>query len=418
MRGTARTTIIQKTGVLLCIAGFGTIKTAMRICHVITRMIVGGAQENTLATVRGLAARGHEVTLISGPAEAEQGALLDYTAPAAPAFHYITLPHLVRDIQPARDLAAYRALARHFGATPYDVIHTHSSKAGILGRLAARRARARGTRVVHTIHGLAFDAYQPWLLKRVYIGLERGCARHTDKLVSVCDAMTQQALAAGVGTPDQYCTVYSGMDVASFRAARAGGTAWRARHGIAPDALVLLCISRLFPMKGVEDFVDVVGAAQRTLPGQVVGVIVGDGPLRSQIEAQACAAGLAPSLVFAGLVAPGEIPAWVGAADALVHASLREGLARTLVQALAGGKPVFAYDIGGAREIVQQDGNGALAPAGACAALTAHVQRFVGDAMYRARVTAGAQQTDVARFDAAHMVAALEALYLDFQQRP
>lgn len=381
-------------------------------------MIVGGAQENTLASVRGLAARGHAVTLISGPCEEEQGALLDYTAAAAPAFQHSIVPPLVRDLRPACDLAAYRALVRHFATTRYDVIHTHSSKAGILGRLAARRARAQGTAVVHTIHGLAFDQYQPWCLNRLYIGLERWCARHTDALVSVCDAMTQQALAAGVGRPDQYCTIYSGMDVASFRAARAGGAAWRVRHGIAPDALVLLCISRLFPMKGVEDFVMVVRAAQQAQLGRVVGVLVGDGPLRPRIEAQARAAGLAPALVFAGLVAPSEIPAWVSAADALVHASRREGLARTLVQALAGGKPVFAYAIGGARELVRQDVNGALAPAGAYAVLTALVQRFVGDAVYRARVSAGAQQTELAQFDAAHMVAALEALYLGLQQRP
>jgi len=387
----------------------------MKICHLITRMILGGAQENTLATVSGLAARGHDVTLVSGPAEEEQGALLDYATPAAGACNQVQIPQLVRNINPVRDMAAYHALARHFTAAHYDVIHTHSSKAGILGRLAARRARAQGTTVVHTIHGLAFDQYQPWVLNRMYIGLERWCARHCDKLVSVCDAMTVAALAAGVGTPAQYCTIYSGMDVDAFRAAHAAGVALRTRLQIADDTLVLLCISRLFPMKGIEDFIEAVRAAQQAQPGRVMGILVGDGPLRATVEHQARAAGIQPQLILAGRVAPTDIPAWVAAADALVHASLREGLARTVVQSLAGGKPVFTYDVGGAREIVRHDVNGSLVPAGARAQLVQAVRRFVCDAAWRARVTDGAQRTGVARFATARMVTALAALYADLR---
>jgi len=385
----------------------------MKICHLITRMILGGAQENTLATVCGLAAHGHDVTLISGPSPGAEGTLFEQVPELAarPPFRFIEMPHLVRHVSVWHDALAYRALARHFSAARYDVIHTHSSKAGILGRLAARHARAHGTAVVHTIHGLAFDQYQPWWLNRLYIGLERTCARHCDKLISVCDAMTTAALAAGVGTPAQYCTIYSGMDVEAFRAARAAGVALRQRLQIADDMLVLLCISRLFPMKGIADFVATVRAAQQARPGRVVGMLVGDGPLRAAVEHQARAAGIQPHMLFAGRVAPAEIPVWVGAADALVHASLREGLARTVVQGLAGGKPVFAYDVGGAREVVCGAVNGTLVPAGARAQLAREVQRFVSDAAYRAQVTAGAQQTDVTRFAGARMLAALAALY-------
>ncbi len=389
----------------------------MKICHLITRMILGGAQENTLATVGGLAARGHDVTLISGPSPGAEGALFAQVPDGAarPPFRFIETPHVVRNVSVWHDALAYRALARHFTAARYDVIHTHSSKAGILGRMAARRARAQGTTVVHTIHGLAFDQYQPWLLNRMYRGLERRCARHCDKLISVCDAMTVAALAAGVGTPDQYCTIYSGMDLAAFRAAHGAGVALRARLQIADDTLVLLCISRLFPMKGIEHFVETVRAAQQVRPGRVVGILVGDGPLRAAVEQQARAAGIQPQIIFVGRVAPTDIPVWVAAADALVHASLREGLARTLVQSLAGGKPVFCYDVGGAREVVQHDVNGSVVPAGAWVQLVREVRRFVSDAAYRARVTEGAQRTDVMRFDATRMVAALATLYEDLR---
>jgi len=385
----------------------------MTICHVITRLILGGAQENTVATVCGLAARGHSVTLITGPSPGPEGTLLEYypELQRSPPFRLIIESHLVRPLHPWHDPRAWLALRAHFLRERYDIVHTHSSKAGILGRLAARAARACGTRVAHTIHGLAFDRYQPALHNALYIRAERCCARHTDKLISVCDAMTTQALAAGVGRPAQYTTIYSGMDVASFRAARADGAAARARLGIPAGAVIFLCFGRLFAMKGLEDVLEIVRAAQAVKPAGACALFVGDGPLRPMLTRAAAQAGLTGCVHFAGRVAPTAMAHWVAAADVVVHASLREGLARAVVQGLAGGKPVVTYDVGGAREVVRDGVNGFVVPAADRAALQQRALQLVRDAALRTMLARGAAATDLSRFAADRMVADIEKVY-------
>ncbi len=384
----------------------------MNICHVITRCIVGGAQENTLATVLGLARRGHRLTLITGPSRGPEGCLLDLLGAQQRAlFTLIEEPQLVRAPQPWRDAAAYMRLRRHFLAARYDVIHSHSSKAGVLVRLAARAARRRlATSVVHTIHGLAFDALQPWYRNALYIALERRCAQHTDLLVSVCHAMTQQALAAGVGCAAQFCTVYSGMDLAAFRAAPAHRADTRARLGWHGDEIVLLHIGRLAPMKGADVFLAALAAARARTP-RVRGIIIGDGPQRAMLERRA-AHSLPPGTVhWTGLLPPHEIAHWLAAADVLVHASLREGLARAVVQALAAGVPVAAYEAGGVREVAVHDRNSRICALGDQQALIRDVELLAADDALRARLTAGARATPLDEFSTDTMVDHIAACY-------
>src|SRR3954452_12887204 len=182
----------------------------MRVVHVITRLILGGAQENTLLTVEGLHHRhGDDVTLITGPAEGPEGDLFGRAEHLG--LNVELMPELVRAIRPATDYRAYRLLRKAIRRLQPDVVHTHSSKAGISGRAAAWHEQVPA--VVHTIHGLPFGPSESPAKNRLYVALERWAARRCHAIVSVCDAMTEQALAAGVGRPDQYLTVYSGMDV-------------------------------------------------------------------------------------------------------------------------------------------------------------------------------------------------------------
>ena len=185
----------------------------MRIVHVITRLILGGAQENTLLTVEGLHHHYRDdVTLITGPAEGPEGDLFERAAHLG--LKVEVMGELVRPIRPGVDLAAYRKLRAAFRRLKPEVVHTHSSKAGILGRAAAWAERVPA--IVHTIHGMPFGPFErPWR-NRLYIALERWAARRCHAIVSVCDAMTTQALAAGVGHPGQFLTVYSGMDADAF----------------------------------------------------------------------------------------------------------------------------------------------------------------------------------------------------------
>ena len=202
--------------------------TTMRIVHVITRLILGGAQENTLFTVEDLQHQYHdEVTLITGPAEGPEGDLLERARQRD--LKVEVMSELVRPIRPWMDSRAYWKLRTSIRRLKPDIVHTHSSKAGILGRAAAWHEQVPA--VVHTIHGMPFGAFESPLKNRLYITLERWAAHRCHAIVSVCDAMTQQALASGVGQSQQFQTVYSGMDTDAFLnprryRARKSGASW------------------------------------------------------------------------------------------------------------------------------------------------------------------------------------------------
>ena len=185
----------------------------MRIAHIITRLILGGAQENTLITCKLLAQRGHKVTLITGPAIGPEGALFEQTR--GQGYEIIEFDRLIRPIRPLNDAIAYAQLKRLLGRLAPEVVHTHSAKAGILGRYAAAALQPRPA-IIHTIHGLAFHPYLPRRTNRLYIAIEKAAARKTDAFVSVADAMTEQMHAAGIGTDKPFTTAYSAIEERSF----------------------------------------------------------------------------------------------------------------------------------------------------------------------------------------------------------
>src|SRR3954447_21004747 len=255
----------------------------MRIVHVITRLILGGAQENTLLTVEGLHRRfGDDVTLITGPAEGPEGDLFDRARRGG--LNVELMPELVRAIRPATDLRAYRLLRKAIRRLRPDVVHTHSSKAGIVGRAAAWDERVPA--VVHTIHGLPFGPSESFLRNRLYVALERWAARRCHAIVGVCDAMAEQALAAGVGRPEQYSTVYSGMAVDAFLDPPRPRDEVRRELGLAPDEVAFGTVARLFERKGHDDILAAAPDVLRSNPG-VRFVFIGDGIWRDRLMADA-----------------------------------------------------------------------------------------------------------------------------------
>lgn len=328
----------------------------MKVCHIITRLIVGGAQENTLATCVGLQRDyGCEVDLVVGPTEGPEGTLMEAAREAD--VRTILVPDLIRTVSPDRDLNALRELRMQIRKGRYDIIHTHSAKAGILGRIAAGREHT--PTVLHTIHGLPFHEYERWYRNALYIAAERFAARYTTHFISVADAMTRKSLAAGIGRPDQYTTIHSGMDLDAFLAAQRDSAPLRQRLGIEPGDFVFGKIARLFELKGHEFLFAAAPAIVRADP-RVKFLLVGDGVLRRHFEQEALRLGLDRHFLFVGLVPPGAVPRYVGCMDALVHLSLREGLARALPQAMAAGKPVVSFDIDGASEVVRDGETGFL----------------------------------------------------------
>jgi len=330
----------------------------MKIIHVITRLILGGAQENTVLTCLAQAHLGHDVVLLSGPPLGPEGSLLDWAAGLP--FRTVLVPEMRRPVHPYRDLVAYHDLAKHLRDERPDVVHTHSSKAGVLGR---RAAAAVGVGcIVHTIHGLAFDAYRSRAAGAVYRLAERRAGRWSHRLVAVCERMADRAAEAGLAPRDRIDVVYSGMDAARFRAAAAERARVRRAWGVGETDFVFLKLARLFPMKGHRFVLPALAEVARRHP-RVVLVLAGEGVLRRRLEREARRLGVGDRVRFLGLVPRERVPGILWAADAVVHAGLREGLARVLPQAGLCRRPVVTYNVGGAAEVVRDGVNGYLLPA-------------------------------------------------------
>lgn len=379
----------------------------IRIVHIITRMILGGAQENTLLTCRGLHETGrYQVTLATGPAIGPEGELLSEAQRSG--FEVVVVPQMRREIHPLRDLSSLRALRRIIAERRPEIVHTHSSKAGILGRYAAHRESIPV--VVHTVHGLPFHPYQWWWLNRLYVWLERRAAGWSAKLVSVADAMTEQAAAAGVAGREKFVTVYSGMDAEAFLGCEARREETRRRFGFAAGDFVFGKVARLFELKGHEYVLRAAGRLSQSHP-ELRLLFVGDGILRERLEGLAAELGLGEKVVFAGLVPASEVPGCVAAMDAVVHASLREGLARVLPQALLAGRPAVSFDVDGAREVVVDGETGYLVAARSVGGLAEAMGKVMERREEAERMAARGRERCRERFEWRRMVEALDALY-------
>lgn len=366
----------------------------LRILHISTRLILGGSQENTVLSCEGQARLGHEVHLAFGPIYGPEGSMLERVhafnervraggEPGAAEISTHELPHMVREISPIKDhLCFHRDLKNLIREVSPHVVHTHSSKAGILGRWAAwiatppgyqlrwyRRAKSFEEEytvdwprpaVVHTIHGPpwmpaegGFMARTKTRLKNAFYTLaERFAARRCHTIVSVADAMTDQFLARKIGHPDQYVTVRSGMPIDPFLSPNPGESREevRAELGFAPGDLVFGTVARLAEHKGHDDILDALADDLRSNPSWKL-LWVGDGWWHDRLLARVESLGVRAQVVATGLVPPERIPAMMRAMDVLIHPSYREGLPRTVPQALLAGVPVVASDTDGTPEV-------------------------------------------------------------------
>jgi len=378
----------------------------MRIVHVITRLILGGAQENTLLTVEGLHHRHRDdVTLITGPAEGPEGDL--FARAEAQGLKVELMPELVRAVRPKTDYQAYRQLRKAIRRLKPEVVHTHSSKAGIVGRAAAWDENVPA--IVHTIHGLPFGPFESALKNRLYITLERWAARRCHAIVSVCDAMTTQALAAGVGRPEQFQTVYSGMDVDAFLNPPRPRAEIRKELELADDEVAFATVARLFELKGHDDILAVAGDVLKENP-KVRFIWIGDGILRERFLADIDRLGLRHAFRLTGLVPPGRIPELLGGVDAVIHPSLREGLARVLPQSLLVGRPAISYDVDGAREVILPE-TGVLLPPRDLEGLKRGILHLAGDRDLRDRMGEEGRRRFADRFRHETMTRELRSLY-------
>lgn len=385
----------------------------MNVVHFITRLIIGGAQENTLLTVEDQHRDyGDAVALVTGPGLGPEGSLEERARRGGYPLHL--LPRLYRHISPRDDWASYRDLVRLLRKIKPDVVHTHSGKAGVLGRAAAEKLRIP---VVHTIHGPSFFRGQNPVAYRAYLAAERWAAKRTDRFISVCDAMTDQYVAAGVAPKSKFVTIYSGMEVEPFLKPPRSPEDVRRELEIPADAVVVGKIARLFPLKGHEF---VLAAAKRIVDRHpnIVFLFVGDGILRGVYERRVAEAGLGKHFRFAGLVPPERVPELVNAMDVVVHTSLREGLARVLPQGLIAGKPVVSYDVDGAREVCVTGETGFLLPPESIDELVDAISELAKNAELRHRLGETGRQRFTEVFRHETMTRCIREVYAEVRREP
>ena len=325
--------------------------------HVITRLIVGGAQENTISTVLGLQRKPEFRTdLVAGPTVGSEGTLEPEYRKQSEAISI--LPTIIRPVRPWTDVKGLFDLRRRFLETRPVIVHTHSGKAGVLGRWAARMAGV--PIIIHGVHGPSFGTWQSALANGAFRAAEQSAGRVTTYFIAVAQAMIDQYLAAGIGRPEMYEAVFSGFHLEAFLAAR-NDPELRAKFGLGPEHFVIGKIARMTELKGHDDLFAVAPELIREVPNARF-LLIGGGPWEERFKRKAAELGLTDKMVFTGLVQPREIPALTGIMDVLVHLSYREGLPRALPQAMAAGKPVVAFDCDGAGEVCMTGKTGFLIP--------------------------------------------------------
>ena len=376
-----------------------------RVVHVITMLEWGGAQENTLYSVERLDPGRYDRVLVAG-----KGGLLDGRARRIPDLRVVLLDDLVREVRPARDAKAFLALRsilreekRVAGGDPL-VVHTHSSKAGILGRAAARAAGAEA--VVHSIHGFGFHDGQSKPTHALYVGLERMASRWTDAFVAVSEENIRAGVREGIFRRERCRLIRSGFDTARFLAgSRAVG---RKILGIPEGVPVVGTVAVFKPQKAPLDFVETARRVASEIPDSRF-VMVGDGELREEAERAVAAIGMSDRFSFLGWRS--EIPDLMAAFDVFLLTSRWEGLPKVVPQALIAGCPVVATAVDGTREIVDHLVDGVLAPPGDVDGLA----RGVADILAGRLPLEAARKRErlVREFDQDEMVRAQELLYAE-----
>jgi len=375
--------------------------------HISTRLIVGGSQENTILSCEGQVDAGHEVSLVYGPIFGPEGSLRE-RAQKCCGIELIETPNLVRQLAPIRDYRCYSDLKRLIKAWKPDVVHTHSSKAGIIGRAAAWKLGVPC--VIHTIHGLPFHPYEKAWRNAIYIASERWAAKRCHRIACVAQAMRDQALVKGIGQKDQFVTVFSGMEVETYISPEKERDVVRSELGISPEDYVIGTVSRLAQHKGHDDVLDALGGELQDNPSMKL-LWVGDGWRREKLEKRIREIGIEKQVVLTGLVQPETIANYIAAMDVLVHPSYREGLPRTVVQAMLGGKPVVAHDVDGTREVCIPEKTGYLIDVGDYKAMREAVLELQTNPEKRELLGSAGRSLCENQFAASKMVQSLDLLY-------
>lgn len=379
----------------------------IRVLHPITRLIIGGAQENTMLTADYLNHRPeyagrYDVHILSGPQTGPEGSLIEEVRQRN--IPLTIMPELRREVSPANDLKALGKMVKMMKNGRYHIVHTHSSKAGVIGRLAAKIARVPV--IVHTVHGWSFHEQMSPRKLRFYVALEKIGDWCGHQAIVVAAQDREKGLAQGINAAS-YPLIRSGIELDRFGHPQIPPDEMRRQLGIPADALVVGSVTRLSPQKAPLDLADAFMRINRHLP-ETWFVIVGDGPLRHDVERALQTAGIANRTILTGLRR--DVPELLAAFDVFVLSSLWEGLPRVLPQAMATGLPIVCTIADGSAEAITEGENGFLVPKGETAVLADRALQLLQDEELRRKMGANGRSR-APEFSADQMVRDIDALY-------
>lgn len=377
----------------------------IKVLHVHTLPVISGSGINTFLTMRGLDKNRYEVELACAPG----GALIDKVKEEGMRFQPIK--HFRQKISPLHDSLALWELYRLIRRERYDLVHTHNSKAGFIGRLAAKMAKV--PIIIHTIHGFAFHEYERPPRRILFILLERFAARFCDKLITISQPLKEWGLRLRIGRPEKYLTIYSGIEVEKFQVT-IDINEKKMEFGIKPGEKVIGVVAKLWEGKGHAIILEAAPGVIKEIP-RVKFLFVGGGYLREKLETQVRELGLSDDIIFSGFRT--DIAELTAIFDIAVLASFFEGMGRVLLEAMALGKPVVATRVGGIVDVVKEGESGILVSPGDPVALAKAIVTLLKDEkLTRKMGLAGKERIDE-RFTARRMIEKITQVYEELLKR-
>ena len=394
----------------------------IKVIHIITRLDMGGSAQNTLLTALHHDSQHYNVWLIKGSTlesamtKAETKLVEDQLETAKKrGIVIIELPSLVRRISPINDLRALVALFRLIRKTEPHIVHTHTSKAGILGRLTAWLARV--PTIIHTPHGHVFYGHFGRLLSRIFLQIEKLLAKITHHHIALTPEECNDYLSLRVAQPNNTSVIHSGVDLQRFSKGAKQRTETRKELGFSPHSLVVGYVGWLIPIKGVTYLVNAMARIVEQHPKSLL-VLVGNGDDKGEeeikLKEQVEKAGLADKVRFLGWRP--DVDEIMGCFDIFVLPSLNEGMGRVLVEAMAAGLPIVASRVGGIPDLVKQGENGLLVPPADTSALEKAISALLQDGARRKRMGKAGKKM-CGPYSAEAMVEQVDVLYTELLEK-
>ena len=388
----------------------------IKILHIITRLDMGGSAQNTLLTCKELAEKydiilAHGLSIESGMTDREKQTLKGQKSETlVKGVRFVPVSALVRRIDPLKDLRTLIFLMKLIRKERPVLVHTHSSKAGILGRLAARLAGV--PIIVHTPHGHVFYGHFGPAASRFFLLIERVFDTITDCVIALTEGEKKDYITLSVSHPQKIHTIHSGVDVDRFKPGRTDITALKKQLSFNDKSLVVGTIGWLLPIKGPDVlFEAMIHIWEKKINALLV--YVGKGELERKLKAETFSRGVEDRVVFLGWRS--DIDDIIQLFDVFVLPSLNEGMGRVLVEAMAAGKPVVASDVGGVPDLVKHGLNGFLARPGDSRELSVYIEKLLGDDRLRADM--GSQGRKLAEnYTVDKMIAKIDTLYFSLFQ--